>query len=64
MLLEREVFGSKMLLDTEDSGLSAELWRDGTREWECPEIVANILERGWTCLDIGCNLGMYALLEC
>jgi len=64
MLVEREIFGSRMLLDTDDSGLSADLWRDGTREWNCPEITASILKPGWTCLDIGANLGMYALMEC
>jgi FkbM family methyltransferase len=64
MLVERYIYGSRMLLDMEDTGLSADLWKDGKREWNCPEITKSILRKGWTCLDIGCNLGMYALLEC
>jgi FkbM family methyltransferase len=64
MLVEREIYGSRMLLDSEDTGLSADLQKDGKREWNCPEITASILKPGMTCIDIGCNLGMYALLEC
>lgn len=63
MLVEKEIYGSRMLLDTEDKGLSADLWRDGTREWECPDIIHTILEPGMTCLDIGANLGYYALMS-
>lgn len=64
MLIEREIHGSRMLLDSEDTGLSADLLKDGTREWGCPGIVQSLLKPGMTCVDIGANLGLYALMEC
>ncbi|MCK9570847.1 FkbM family methyltransferase [Candidatus Pacearchaeota archaeon] len=64
MLIEKDIYGSTMLLDTEDPGLSADLWRDGTREWDCPIIVHEIVKPGWTCVEAGSNLGFYAFMEC
>lgn len=63
MLVEKEIYGSRMLLDMEDSGLSADLWRDGTREWNCPEIMLSILKPGMVCIEAGACLGFYALME-
>lgn len=63
MLVEKKIYGSKMLLDTEDAGLSADLWRDGTREWNCPDLVHEIVKPGWTCVEAGSNLGFYAFME-
>lgn len=63
MYVTKSIHGSIMYLDTDDPGLSADLWRDGTREWNCPELVAKIVRPGWKCIDIGANLGLYALLE-
>ncbi len=63
MLVEKEIYGSRMLLDTEDPGLSADLWRDGTREWNCPEIMLSILKPGMVCIEAGCCLGFYGLME-
>lgn len=63
MLVERQIHGSRMLLDTDDPGLSAELIRDGTREAEAPFILEEIIESGMVALDVGANLGFYALIE-
>lgn len=63
MLVEKIIWGSRMLLDTDDPGLSADLWREGTREWDCPHVTHQIVTEGQVCIDIGANLGYYALME-
>ncbi len=63
MLVTKDIYGSKMLLDTEDPGLSADLWRDGTREWNCPQLMQSILKEGMVCIEAGACLGFYALME-
>ena len=63
MLVEREIHGSKMLLDDEEGGLSAQLLAHGTREGQTPFILEKLIQPGWTCLDIGANLGFFALME-
>jgi len=62
-LVEREIHGSRMLLDDRDPGLSKELLEKGTREDEAPHLLADLVQPGWTCLEIGANLGFYALIE-
>lgn len=61
--IERQILGSRMYLLRDDPGLSAQLLRDGTREWDCPDIMEETVEPGWTCIDVGANLGFYALQE-
>lgn len=63
MLVEKVIYGSKMLLDTDDPGLSADLWRTGTREWDCPDVVHQVVTEGMTCVEAGSNIGYYALME-
>jgi len=62
-LIEREIHGYRMLLDDRDPGLSTELLTHGTREQEAPILTERIVQPGWTCLEIGANLGFYALIE-
>lgn len=52
-----------MLLDTDDQGISVDLYRDGTREWNCPEIMKSILKPGMVCIEAGACIGFYALME-
>ena len=63
MLVERMIHGSRMLLDTNDRGLSAQLINNGTREGQAPFSLEALVKPGWVCLDIGANLGFYALIE-
>jgi len=52
-----------MMLDKNDRGLSAQLLKDGTREGQAPFLLETLVQPGWVCLDIGANLGFYALIE-
>lgn len=63
MLVERKIHGSRMLLDTDDPGLSRQLLEKGTREGDCPNILERLVKPGWLCLEVGANLGFYALIE-
>lgn len=59
----REVNGSKMYLDLADEGLSRDLIVDGVREAYALETVKRELKEGQVVVDIGANIGYYALLE-
>lgn len=63
MTFEMEILGSRMLLRKDDNGLSRQLREQGTREGHWPDTVAGVLKPGMKCLDVGANLGFYALLE-
>jgi FkbM family methyltransferase len=62
-LFLREINGSKMLLDTRDRGLSTELLLKGIREPLSTAYIQNEIKPGDICIDIGANIGYYALLE-
>lgn len=64
MLVEKVIYGSKMLLDTNDGphSISADLWRDGTREWSCPQKVHQYVTEGMSCVCVGSSIGYYALM--
>ena len=61
--ITREIHGSRMRLDTRDPGVSLVLALYGTREIDQVEMVREVLKPGMTCLDVGANIGSYALLE-
>jgi FkbM family methyltransferase len=61
--LEKRVYDYRMLLDLEDRGISRTLLLFGERELEHKEMLERVLKPGMTVLDIGANIGYYALME-
>ncbi|GAG95136.1 unnamed protein product, partial [marine sediment metagenome] len=59
----KEILGSKMCLIPSDIGLSKQLIEHGIREEASVKFMKEILQPDWTVIDIGANLGYYALLE-
>jgi len=59
----REINGSKMYLDVADEGLSRDLIIDSVREAYILETIKRELNEGDVVVDIGANIGYYALLE-
>lgn len=55
--------GSWMLLDLRDKGISRDLFLWRAREPQAAELLKGLLTPGMTVLDIGANIGYYALLE-
>ena len=58
-----EIIGNKMYLDLADEGISRELMLDGIREYLNIADVKGELKKGDVVVDIGANIGYYALLE-
>ncbi|MBF0125290.1 MAG: hypothetical protein HQL60_08135, partial [Magnetococcales bacterium] len=58
-----QVHDYHMLLDVTDQGLSRTLLLFGTRELDHKIILERVLKPGMAVLDIGANLGYYALME-
>lgn len=59
----KEILGSKMCLIPSDIGLSKQLVEHGIREEASVNFMKEILKPDWIVIDIGANLGYYALLE-
>jgi FkbM family methyltransferase len=59
----KKILGSKMCLIPDDVGLSKQLIEEGGREKSSTEFIAKILKPDWTVIEVGANLGYYALLE-
>lgn len=57
------IHGSWMLLEEKDKGVSRELLINKDREPYATAILPSILHPGDVCLDIGANIGYYALQE-
>lgn len=63
MVLET-VQGSLMRLDLTDRGVHTELFlSNGIRESQATKYLQSILQPDWTVVDIGANIGYYALME-
>ena len=60
---EVTVYNSKMIVDLYDDGLSKQLLKYGARELDHKYLLEMILKPGTFVLDIGANIGYYALLE-
>ena len=58
-----EVQGSSMILDLSDKGIQRDLYLHGIREPQATRYLRSILQPNWTVVDIGANIGYYALQE-
>lgn len=61
--VERQIYGYRMLLDLQDRGISRTLLLFGQREVEHKVMLERVLKPGMSVLDIGANIGYYALME-
>ena len=61
--MKKKVFNYRLYLDTGDRGLSRTLFLFGKREIDHYKILHEILEPGMQILDIGANIGYYAIME-
>ena len=59
----RNIHDYKMYLDASDMGLCRSLILFGTREVDHKILLEKIVKPGMTILDIGANIGYYALME-
>lgn len=59
----KEVQGSKMSLDLSDGGISRDLFQFGIRERASTRMMQKILSKDQVVVDIGANIGYYALME-
>jgi FkbM family methyltransferase len=59
----KEIEGNKISLRQFESGIEKDLWLHGVREYESTEILKSEISNGMKCVDIGANIGYYALLE-
>jgi len=57
------ILGSKMKLDLTKGGIHEDLFMNGFREPEATIVMQDILTPKMTVLDIGANIGYYALME-
>ena len=61
--MKKKVFNYRLYLDTSDRGLSRTLFLFGKREIDHYKMLHEILEPGMYILDIGANIGYYAVME-
>lgn len=62
-IIIRDVQGSKMFLNLNDRGISRDLALDRIREPESTKIIHDEIKEGSIVVDIGANIGYYALME-
>lgn len=62
-LVPAKVLTFEMFVSAQDTGVSAELFSDGMHEPACTYVMCHALSPGMTVVDVGSNLGYYALLE-
>ena len=61
--MKKRVWNYKLYLDTSDKGLSRTLFLFGRREIDYYKMLQEILTPGMQILDIGANIGYYAIME-
>jgi len=59
----KQVQGFEMLLDLSDKGINRDLFLRGCREPGCTKTIKRMLADGMRVIDIGANIGYYALIE-
>lgn len=59
----RNVQGSLMLLNLKDRGIQTDLFMHGIREVQATKHLRSIMQPDWTMVEIGANIGYYALME-
>ena len=60
--IEKKIYNFRMILDVNDKGLSRTLLLFGERELEQKYIIQKIIEPNMRILDLGSNIGYYALI--
>lgn len=61
--IKRDAQGNTMLIDSSDSGVSRDIILDGVHELELTKRVRKELSKGDVVVDVGANIGYYALIE-
>lgn len=61
--IKKRIYDYQMYLDVQDPGISRTLLLFGKRELEHKIMLQKILRPGMTVLDIGANIGYYAIME-
>ncbi len=61
--IQKEVQGSQMILNLNDEGISRELALYGVHENNSTREVKNLVKPGMKILEVGANIGYYAILE-
>ena len=62
-MIEKQILDFKMYLDEKDAGISKELLQHGMREKPAVDYMKTILRPDMVVLDVGANIGFYALIE-
>jgi len=62
-MMKKNVFNYSLYLDTSDKGISRTLFLYGQREMDHYKMLQEILVPGLKVLDIGANIGYYAIME-
>lgn len=60
-IIEKEIQGSRMFLDLDDTGACQKLFFDGVQSFSVTSCIYNELEPNMTFFDIGANFGCYTL---
>ena len=63
MLVEKQIRDFQMLLDSNDEGMSTSLLAGSGWEGPAPDIVSELVQPGWTVIEMGACLGFYAMIE-
>ena len=58
-----DIQGSRMELLLNDRGINADLFINRIREPQATRYVQKIMKPGWTVIEIGANIGYYAMME-
>ncbi|WP_423062532.1 FkbM family methyltransferase [Candidiatus Paracoxiella cheracis] len=61
--IKKKIYNYEMYLDLQDPGISRTLLLFGKRELEHKIMLEKVLKPGMTVLDIGANIGYYAIME-